>query len=182
MRIPSPPESGFPGISLRQLERTDIPAWYTYLALQNVVQHTSWNLTADEDLLPFFDAIDSTETSSIRRLAIVDTASGRLIGTIGFHSISDINPSAEIAYDLSPAYWGRGIASAACIALTRWAFLKYGFVRVQATVLKGNLRSANVLSKSGFQYEGTLRSFRMVRGTPEDFEMYALLDSDPVQL
>lgn len=178
MRIQSPPESGFPGISLRQLERTDIPAWYAYLALQDVVQHTRWNLTAAEDLLPFFDAIDSTETSSIRRLAIVDTASAGMIGTIGFHSISDINRTAEIAYDLSPAYWGRGIASAACAAVTRWAFLKYGFVRIQATVMKRHLRSANVLSKSGFKYEGTLRSFRMVRGSPEDFDMYALLDSD----
>lgn len=69
-------------------------------------------------------------------------------------------------------------ASAACAAVTRWAFLRYGFVRIPATVMKGNVRSANFLSKSGFQYEGTLRSFRMVRGNPEDFEMYALLDSD----
>lgn len=178
MRIQTPPDSGRPGIALRQLERRDIPTWYAYLSTPEVFQHTSWSLRTPDDLLPFFDAIDSKESSSVRRLGIVDEVSARLIGTIGFHSISDVHRSAEIAYDLAPAHWGKGIAGAAVSAVTRWAFKEYEFVRIQATVLEPNARSANVLRKCNFQYEGTLRAFRMVRGLPGDFQMYALLESD----
>ena len=84
-----------------------------------------------------------------------------------------LNRSAEIAYDLAPAYWGRGIASAVCTAVTAWAFSHEDWVRVQATVLETNLRSDKVLKKCAYGYEGLLRAYRMVRGTPGNFRMYA---------
>ncbi|RQS62947.1 N-acetyltransferase [Burkholderia sp. Bp8963] len=178
MRIDMTPSSGYPGISLRQLERSDVDAWYAYLALPHVVEHTSWNLQSREDLLPMFDAIESASPQSIRRLAIVDNSGDKLIGTIGFHTISDVNSTAEIAYDLSPVYWGRGIASAVCDAVTTWSFDAYGLVRVQGTVLKSNVRSAQVLQRCRYRYEGLLRSYRMVRGAPGDFALYSRLAAD----
>ena len=65
-----------------------------------------------------FDTLDSESPSSIRRLAIISDLVGELIGTIGFHTVSDVNRTAEIAYDLAPDYWGRGIASAVCSSVT----------------------------------------------------------------
>lgn len=65
MRVEIAPSSGYPGISLRQLEHSDVDAWYAYLALPHVVEHTSWNLKAREDLLPMFDALESTLPQSI---------------------------------------------------------------------------------------------------------------------
>ncbi|KGR95166.1 putative acetyltransferase [Burkholderia sp. ABCPW 111] len=59
----------YPGVSLRQLERTDADAWYAYLKLPHVVEHTSWNLRAKNDLLPLFDGYDATSAESTRRLA-----------------------------------------------------------------------------------------------------------------
>lgn len=178
MRIQKAPEPDYPGISLRQLERTDLSAWYAYLSRDEVVQHTSWDLKAAEDLLPLFEGIESTSAASLRRLAIVSEASGALIGTIGFHTISEINRSAEIAYDLAPGNWGRGVASAVCAAITRWAFIEYGFVRIQGTVLETNSGSARVLEKCGFHYEGMLRSYRMVRGSPGNLKLYSALNTD----
>ncbi|MDR5667868.1 GNAT family N-acetyltransferase, partial [Burkholderia cenocepacia] len=83
MKIATPPRAGYPGLSLRQLERADLDAWYAYLSNPDVFRHTSWNLRSPDDLLPLFDNIESTDPDSIRRLAIVDTASGALAGTIG---------------------------------------------------------------------------------------------------
>lgn len=104
---------------------------YAYLSNPDVVRHTSWNLRSRDDLLPLFDGFESPDPESIRRLAIVDdNAGGALVGTIGLHTVSDVNRSAEIAYDLAPSHWGRGIASAACAAVTEWAFAEYGFVRI----------------------------------------------------
>jgi [ribosomal protein S5]-alanine N-acetyltransferase len=178
MRIESPPDSGYPGIVLRQLERADIPAWYEYLSIPEVVEHTSWNLRSAADLVPMLEAYESSAPTSMRRMAMIDEERGRLIGTIGFHTISDLNRSAEIAYDLAPAYWGRGIASAVCAAVTSWAFTHEARLRVQGVALETNLRSDRVLTKCGYRYEGLLRAYRMVRGTPGNFRMYARLSDD----
>jgi [ribosomal protein S5]-alanine N-acetyltransferase len=178
MRIDSAPPSGYPGVSLRQLERTDLDAWYAYLSIPEVVRHTSWNLHTRDDLLPMFDGFESPAPQSIRRLAAIEESTGALIGTIGFHTVSDINRTAEIAYDLAPSHWGKGIAGALCDAVTEWAFGHYGFVRIQGTVLTTNLRSARVLQRCRFSREGLLRAYRMVRGTPGDFELYSRLAID----
>lgn len=90
MRIDAAPDSGYPGISLRQLERTDLDAWFAYLSNPDVIRHTSCNLRSEDDLLLTFDGFESPDVQSIRRLAIVESASGNLIGSIGFHTISPI--------------------------------------------------------------------------------------------
>jgi [ribosomal protein S5]-alanine N-acetyltransferase len=178
VRIDTAPPSGYPGVSLRQLELPDVDAWYSYLKLPHVVEHTSWNLQSREDLFPMFDGFESTSAQSMRRLAIIEDDDQKLIGTIGFHTVSDTNRTAEIAYDLAPSHWGRGITSAVCAAVTAWSFGEYGFIRVQGTVLKSNSRSARVLDSCGYRYEGLLRSYRMVRGVPGDFALYSRLATD----
>ncbi len=51
-------------------------------------------------------------------------------------------------------------------------------MRMQGVVLTDNVRSARVLEKCGYRYEGLLRAYRMVRGVPGDFAMYARLATD----
>ncbi|WP_416051879.1 GNAT family N-acetyltransferase [Cupriavidus basilensis] len=178
MRIDATIESGYPGISLRQLERADVNAWFAYLSNPAVIEHTSWNLRSEDDLLPMFDGFESPDAQSTRRLAIIEGSSNNLVGTIGFHTISDVNRTAEIAYDLASSHWGKGIATSVCASVTDWAFIAYGFVRIQGTVLKSNLPSTRVLQKCGYRHEGLLRSYRMVRGTPSDFNCYARVAND----
>jgi len=82
--------------------------------------------------------------------------------------IPSSNRTAEISYDIHPAWWGRGLASTCCAATADEGFAQAGHVRIQGTVVDSNAASARVLAKCGFGYEGTLRSFRMVRGVPRD--------------
>jgi RimJ/RimL family protein N-acetyltransferase len=131
-----------------------------------------------DDMERMFLLYESAEINSPRRLVIIDEATGALAGTVGFHTISDVHKSAEIAYDLSPAYWGRGIATAVCKEITAWGFQELDLVRVQATVLETNLPSAHILEKCGYTCEGLLRSYKMVRGRPGNFKMYARLKTD----
>ncbi len=173
MRIDAAPELSRRDLRLRPIERGDIDAWYEYLSLPHAVEHTSWNLRSAEELRPLVDWYESSDPASAIRFAICDAASTALVGTIGFHTISLANRSAEIAYDLHPAYWGRGIATACCDAAVAWGFERQGYVRVQATTLDANRASLRVLEKCAFVREGLLRSYRIVRGTPRDFWMYA---------
>ena len=179
MRIETPPISTLPGFALRQLERSDLADWYAYLSLPEVIEHTSWNLRGLEDLNSGLDRCEDPAPDSPCRLAVVDRETDALIGTIGFHTVSAVNRSAELAFDYAPRYWGRGIATAMCNTVTEWSYQNFKFVRVQATVLETNLPSEHVLQRCGFRYEGLLRAYRMVRGSPGNFKMYARLVSDP---
>lgn len=180
MQIKNSLEISHKDVSLRNIRRSDTQAWYDYLKNPDVIRHTSWNLHNAKDLLAQFSLYESDEINSPIRLAIVSKTDGCLIGTVGFHTISDINRSAELAYDLAPEYWGKGVMQPAALALCDWGFRQAGFNRIQATVLDSNSHSLQLLERMGFEREGYLRAFRMVRGTPGNFWMYSRLHPDLV--
>lgn len=171
MQFTTLPESDHELVTLRPLVPADIPHWFEYLSMPVVFEHTSWNVQSPSELERY--AVLSDAPSAMLRLAIAERETGRLVGTIGFHTVSPENRSAELAYDLSPPWWGKGIASHACEAMVDWAHQHAGLLRVQATVLSSNSRSIEVLQRCRFKREGLLRSYRIVRGRPGDFWMYS---------
>ena len=178
MRISNPPDAEIDGITLRQIEPGDCSAWFDYLRVPTVFERTSWDLRSVDDLLPLVETYMGNSPTSPIRMAVVDESIGQLVGTIGLHSISRVNRSAEIAYDFSPSHWGRGLASGLCEAVTAWSFQTLDLHRLQATVLVGNKPSERVLGRCGFRHEGLLRGFRMVRGVPGDFNIFSRLSTD----
>lgn len=181
MRIERPPACGLRDFSLRQLEHSDVAAWYAYISLPNVIEHTSWDVTGPQDLTALCRDYESSAPDSPCRFAVIADEVQQLAGTIGLVSISHRHRSAEIAYDFSPQYWGQGVATAMCSAVTRWAHSALSMTRVQATVLETNAASERVLQKCGYTYEGLLRSHRMIRGRPGNFKMYSRLAGDAWQ-
>ena len=167
------PVSTHPLVTLRRLARSDAPAWYAYLADPAVVEHTSWNLRSIDDLLPNFDAYASADPASPLRLAVVLREGGQLVGTIGYNAVSPQHRTAEIAYDLAPAVWGQGVASAIVTTVAEWGMQRLGLIRIQAAVLESNQRSIRVLERCLFEREGYLRNYRMVRATSRNFWLYA---------
>ena len=173
MRITDPPIAMKNGIAFRQLEVTDIDAWYAYLSNPKAIEHTSWAIDSAEGLKPVIAAYLSSDESSSIRFAVSTKANGPLLGTAGFQNISAPHRTAEIAYDFAPENWGKGLATACCQALVEWGFESRRYVRIQAVALDTNLASVRVLEKCGFSLEGKLRSFRIVRGVSRDFWLYA---------
>lgn len=106
-------------------------------------------------------------------IALCDT--GQLIGTIGFNYISFTNKRAEISYDLDYGYWGKGIMTRAMKKILQFAEQELGIVRLQALVVKTNIRSIKLLERCKFQYEGKLRKYEVLHGKNEDSLMYAIL-------
>ena len=167
-------------VCLRPLEAGDVDDWYNYLRLPLVYEHTSWNVQAASELAPYVWSAQEHSASSLLRFAIARKSNNQLVGTAGFHTVSAINRTAELAYDIHPELWGQGIATAVSAELVTWAHICANTLRVQATVLESNARSAQVLARLGFAREGLLRSYRLVRGVPGNFYMYAhLIDPDP---
>lgn len=166
-------------VCLRALEESDIDDWYNYLSLPAVFEHTSWNVKAESELAPYAWSAQELSASSPIRFAIALKSDNRLVGTAGFHTVSSVNQTAELAYDLVPEVWGMGIATAVCQELVTWAHTCAKTLRVQATVLESNERSVRVLDRLGFSREGLLRSYRLVRGVSGNFYMYSHIATEP---
>lgn len=160
---------------LRRIQAQDLPAWYAYLCIPESLRHSSWQLSSAQDLQQFIQVQDWSQAGAQIKFAIAERATDVLRGTIGFHTVSLANKSAEIAYDIHPEDWGKGIATSACIELSHWAHQTLRFHRIQASVLDTNAASQRVLIKAGFQREGLLRAYRQVRDEPRDYWMFSHL-------
>ncbi|HTD27780.1 MAG TPA: GNAT family N-acetyltransferase, partial [Xanthomonadaceae bacterium] len=100
------------------MEHADSPAWYAYLRLPHVLEHTSWSVASAEHLRPLVDDYNSDLPSSSSCFAIESVARSELVGAIGFHTVSPVNRSAEIAFNLHPDHWSRGVATRCCAAVS----------------------------------------------------------------
>ncbi|MEC0090608.1 GNAT family N-acetyltransferase [Paenibacillus macquariensis] len=72
-----------------------------------------------------------------------------LIGTCGFQCWSTENQEtkAEIGFDLSPNYWGRGLMQEVLMKITRIGFDFMKLDYIESTTDVGNLQSQRLLKK-----------------------------------
>ncbi len=163
-------------VSLRGLQPADAAALFACRSHPEVLEHTSLDEPTPDLVGHHITRVrHAYEQRTSCQLAITLREDQGLIGTCGFTDWSLTHEWAELAYDLARPYWGRGLASQAVGAALRWAFEDVGFRRVHAVVMTTNERSVRLLERAGFVREGTLRQFRICRGTPRDFWFYSLL-------
>ncbi|MCA1321950.1 GNAT family N-acetyltransferase [Bacillus tianshenii] len=125
---------------------------------EQVYQHFS-----DSDVTRFMDiepCRDIEEASEIIRYheedagcrwGLFDKGNGNFLGTIGFHYIrSNQVVTAEIGFDLSKAYWGKGFMTEAMKEAMAFGFREAGFDTIDATVEPENKKSLQLLRKLGF--------------------------------
>jgi len=127
------------------------------------------------DIVPMIERCYSGDPNAPLLFSVREQATARFIASVGFHSISALSRTAEITYTVHPEKWGRGVGTQVCNAAVRWAFGEKQWVRVQATTLEQHKASQRILHKCGFELEGRLRNFRLVRGVPSDFLLFSIL-------
>ena len=87
-------------------------------------------------------------------LAVVERASGRLIGEAGLQLL-EAGPDIELTYTLARAAWGRGYATEAARAVLLWGFSGLRLQRIVAVACPANAASLRVLEKLGMAPVGT---------------------------
>lgn len=104
-------------------------------------------------------------------------ANGEVAGGIGYIlGSAEERLSAEIGYWLGRRFWGRGLATAACRALTEYVLeTNPGVVRIESHVFGNNLASMRVLEKCGYAREGLMRRAVVKGGEILDVAVYARL-------
>ena len=96
---------------------------------------------------------------------------GEIAGKIGFVD-SDDNMG-EISYWLAHGFNGRGIMTRALNKLTEMGFADMRLQRIQLTLDKQNIRSAAVALRCGYECEGVLRKYFVLRGDPRDMKIFS---------
>jgi ribosomal-protein-serine acetyltransferase len=94
-----------------------------------------------------------------------------IVGKIGFVD-SDDNMG-EISYWLAHGFNGRGIMTRALNKLTEMGFADMGLKRIQLTIDAKNIPSAAVALRCGYECEGVLRKYFVLRGVPRDMKMFS---------
>jgi [ribosomal protein S5]-alanine N-acetyltransferase len=122
------------------------------------------------------DAREFIATTEESAFAIVDRATGELLGGIGTRVAGPA--VVEIGYWVKAGARGRGIATRALALIVRFAFDELDAARVQLSTEPDNLGSQRVAEKAGFVREGTLRSHLCIKGRRRDAVMFSLLPED----
>lgn len=178
-KLNHPPTIDLETVRLRPLREADAAALYAHLREPIVTQLTSFPEVTTQLVDTMIQRSAARwATGEPSRWALALRRDDQLIGTCGFNDVSLPHRWAEIAFDLAPAHWGKGLMSQAVAAALKWVFQQDQVDRVHAYVRVDNTRSQRVLERSGFQREGHLRNFRQCRGQPHDFYIYSLLRSD----
>lgn len=177
---PEPPEIRWGTLLLRPWSAGDASVVLTAL---NDPEIALWNASAVRTVEEATDWIVRRADWSAGdhvSLAVVDSLSGELVGSVSLHQIDHEQGDAEIGYWTAPAARGRGVASGAVTALCRWAFLQLPVDRIELCHAADNPASARVAAKAGFTQEGRLRqSYRYGDGRKHDELLWSLLRGDP---
>jgi ribosomal-protein-alanine N-acetyltransferase len=107
---------------------------------------------------------------------IIEKKDGTKIGGIAhFNVLAPYGKTLEIGYALLPSERGKGYCTEAAKIMVDYLFLSKDVACIQATTDVGNDASQNVLVKTGFKKEGTLRKRFFSNGKWRDTVMFSIL-------
>ena len=110
--------------------------------------------------------------------AIVDVATGAILGFAGAVDLERDARQAEIGYMTAPAARGRGAATRALALLSRWCLDELGLERLELRIDPANAGSIRVAERAGYRLEGTLRNVHVKDGVRGDVGVWSLLPTD----
>lgn len=110
--------------------------------------------------------------------AVVDETTGAVLASCGLVDVDESDCTVEVGYWVAPWARGRGVATAATKAVSRWAMEDLGAQRVSLEAASANIGSQRVALKAGFTREGVQRSKAARFGERHDMVMFSLLPGE----
>lgn len=160
---------------LRPLVKSDAKEFYEYAKSDNVGPHAGWKP---------HESVEETEQiieelfMPNEGLAIIHKELDKLIGVIALEPDKrrpDL-PSKEIGYSLNENFWGNGYMTEAAKAVIKYGFEELNLEVIAICTSLVNERSARVIEKCGFTFEGvTRRCYKTYEDVARDSRAYSLL-------
>jgi RimJ/RimL family protein N-acetyltransferase len=143
---------------LRPFTLDDAEAWLPLISLPEIIRYTG-----DAPATTVDQAREVLRTRPLRdyavhgygRMAVIEKASGRLVGFSGFKYVDELQ-DVDIGYRFLPDCWSKGYATESAQALMAHGPHEHGFKRIVGTVHPDNPASGRVLEKLGLRFERIL--------------------------
>lgn len=164
-------------LTLRDFEPSDESALHAFASDPTVTRYTAWGPNTEADTQAFLAGVLEQARSDTRdcfSLAVVETATGRLVGSAEVSVESTEHARGELGFMFDPSCWGRGFATEATRGLMSFGFDELGLHRIAATCHPDNVASSRVLEKAGMTYEGRMRGHMRVRDGWRDSLLYSV--------
>jgi len=141
--------------------------------LDNLRDGLPYPYTAEHAREYITEMLSADETKTF---AFAITVNNKAVGSIGVFRRGNIHfRTAEMGYYVGEPYWGKGIMTSAVKQICNYIFEHTDIIRIFAEPFAYNIASCRVLEKSGFQFEGLLRSNAFKNGKVLDMKMYSLV-------
>jgi RimJ/RimL family protein N-acetyltransferase len=108
----------------------------------------------------------------------VDATTDELLGNAGIRRHHTDVGRWDIGYLVAPWARRRGVATRAVKLLCAFGFAELGAERIEICAEPENTASLRVAERAGFQREGVLREYQVVKGVRRDMVMFSLLRGD----
>ena len=174
-----PPTLTTARLTLRAMRSQDADDMFEYARLPEVTKYLLWSehesVGYTRDYLKYVESRYSV--GDFYDFALVESSSGKMIGTCGFTCLDPVNNVGEIGYVLNPAYFGKGYATEAAREIIRFGKDSLGLHRVEARFMKGNDASVRVMLRLGMSFEGYATDAMFVKGEYKTIGTYAMVVS-----
>lgn len=122
---------------------------------------------------------EQARTDDPRHYAVVDSSSGRAVGTLALMRITPAHGAAEVGWVVfSRAMQRTPLSTEAHFLLMRYVFDELGYRRYEWKCDSLNAPSRRAAERLGFTVEGTFRQATVYKGRSRDTAWFSLLDRD----
>ncbi|MBN1993985.1 MAG: GNAT family N-acetyltransferase [Anaerolineae bacterium] len=165
-------------VTLRAIERDDIPRYVTWLNDPEVTHHLALFLPMNlDDETDWYEAQRKDQTT--QNFALVVNEGNVHIGSVGLMHLNYREQNAELGIVLGDkTQWGKGYGREAIQLLLDFAFAELNLHRVYLRVDAGNARAIRCYRACHFVEEGRLRDAVYHRGCFEDQLIMSVLRSE----
>jgi ribosomal-protein-alanine N-acetyltransferase len=162
-------------LRFRDFTRADIAAVHEYASDPLVTRWSTWGPNSLDQTAAFVEAAAAGAGDIRTGYSLAAVLNDHVIGSLAVWTKDSSNRNGELGYTFHRAHWGKGYATEAVGELLRLGFNTLKLERIGATCHPDNFGSIRVLEKSGFTFEGRLRSHRAVHGIRRDSMLFSIL-------
>jgi RimJ/RimL family protein N-acetyltransferase len=123
-------------------------------------------------------ARDADSEAPAEAVSFVVDADGTAVGSASLFAFDPFARHAEAGIALVPEARGRGIGTAAIVALVEFGFVRRNLRRIHLQAIASNVGAIRAYEKAGFVVEGRQREHAWVRGAYEDIVLMGILRSE----
>lgn len=165
---------------LRRITMRDAKDVFEYSKDAEVARHVLWSAQKDiseaKDYCRFMMKRYRCDQPS--SWGIIEKATGRLVGTIGYMDHNEDNATVEVGYSLARWLWNGGYMTEALRRVIAYTFDAMDINRIEAQHELDNPSSGRVMEKCGMFKEGVMRQRLYNKGRYVDVALYAILRED----